>query len=96
MKKSAFEKDDMKELTDKRVRELLEANPADIDTDTFRNMLDQAKIGMVYIRDREMMKRIQQGQIIRVVSFISQDTEERKRYIEISMPQLVPQIEQKP
>jgi hypothetical protein len=89
------EKDDMKDLTDKRVRELLELNPSDVDTDTFRNMLDQAKIGMVYIRDREMMKRIQQGQIIRVVSFISQDMEERKKYVEITMPQFGSLLENK-
>lgn len=88
-------KDYMKELADKRVKELLEANPADIDSEIFRNMLDQAKVGMTYIRDREMMKRIEQGQIIRVVSFISQDNVERKRYMEISMPQLMPQLERK-
>lgn len=93
--KSHTEKDEMKDLTDKRVRELMIADPAAIDSDTFRNMLDQAKIGMTYIRDREMMKRIQQGQIIRVVSFISQNQEERAEYIKVSMPNLVPELEHK-
>ena len=87
-------KDYMKYLTDQRVRELLEANPEKIDSDTFRNMFDQAKVGMVNIRDREMMKRIEQGQMIRVVSFITHDEIERKRYIEATMPQITLQLKE--
>lgn len=86
------EKDYMKELADKRVKELLEVNPETVDQDTFQNMLNQAKVGMFYIRDREMMKRIEQGQIIRVVGFVTDDVVERKKYIEITMPKLIPQI----
>lgn len=81
-------KDYMKDLVDTRVKQLLEASPEKIDSDTFRNMLDQAKVGMVYIRDREMMKRIEQGQMIRVVSFITHDEGERRKYIQATMPQI--------
>ena len=80
----------MKDLMEKRVKELLEVEADKIDSETFKNQLDQAKLGMIYIRDREMMKRIEQGQMIRVVSFISGDLEERRKYIEISMPQMIP------
>ena len=42
---------------------------------------------------REMMKRISQGQYIRVFNLISGDKEELQRYVEISMPGVIPKIE---
>lgn len=96
MDKKAVE-DDVKKLMDKRVKELLECNPEKIKKEIFYMKLDQAKLGMVYIKDREIMKRISSGQMIRMISFISTDIDERKKYIEASMPEVsvIKQIEGK-
>ena len=41
---------------------------------------------MVFLRDREISKRIENGQYIRVIALISNDKDERKKYMEITMP----------
>ena len=96
MKKQTEEKEldkEIKEITDKKVLDFMKLNPDKIDQDTFNNLLQQTKVGMIFVRDREMMKRISQGQYIRVFNLISGDKEELQRYVEISMPGVIPKIE---
>lgn len=68
----------------------METDDSYFSADKFNIKLKQAKLGMEYIRDREIMKRIQQGQAIRIINFISTDNDERKRYIKASMPNMLP------
>lgn len=79
--------DEMRGLMDQRVRDILLCDPENMKKDIFYMRLDQAKLGMAYIRDREVMKRISAGQTLRVVNLIASNTEERQRYIKASMPE---------
>ncbi len=81
---------EIREITDKKVLEFMKLNPDKVELDSFRAKLEQAKLGMVFTRDREMMKRISQGQQIRVFNLISTDKAEMQRYIEVSMPEVIP------
>ncbi len=85
--------DEIQILTDQRVKEILECEPETTKKEFFYMKLNQAKLGMVYIRDREIMKRINSGQMIRVINFITSDEKERKAYIQASMPELTPMLE---
>jgi len=84
--------DKIKDLTDRRVAELLEEDVSakDFNKDTFDSKLAQAKLGMAYLRDREITERIHNGQVIRIIGFISTDVKEREEYVRLSMPQLLP------
>lgn len=78
----------IQKLMENRVMEFLESDPKTIDTEVFNKMMNQSKIGMAYVRDRELMKRINSGQVIRVINLITTDPSEKQRYIERSMPEL--------
>ncbi|GAH44184.1 unnamed protein product [marine sediment metagenome] len=99
MKEESANKIDVEvnEITNKRVLEFLKQNPENIDAETFRAKLEQAKLGMSFLRDREMMRRISQGQQIRVFNLITSTPDELKEYIKVSMPEVIPkeQIEKK-
>ena len=82
--------DDIRSLTDNKVRDILKCKPEDIDKNIFYMKLNQAKLGMVYIRDREIMKRVGNGQMIRVINFITSNEEEKASYIKATMPELMP------
>lgn len=84
---------DIQTLTDQCVKDMLNCKPESVKKEIFYMKLNQAKLGMVYIRDREIMKRINSGQMIRVIQFISSDAKERENYIKASIPELSPQIE---
>ena len=75
-------------LMENRIIEFLECDPKTIDTEVFNKMMAQSKIGMAYVRDREIMKRVNNGQIIRVINLITSDPRERQRYIMRSMPEI--------
>ncbi len=83
---------EVKEITNKKVLEFMKVNPEKVDLDTFRARLEQVKLGMVFVRDREMMKRISQAQYIRVFNLVANDKDELQRYVEISMPEVIPEI----
>lgn len=76
----------IKDLTDKRVLEFLSMTVNTKNVAQFHAKMDQAKLGLLAIREREVARRIQNGQSLRVISMISTDTEERREYIEVSMP----------
>lgn len=80
--------DEIRTLMDKKVREILLCEPEDMKRDIFYMKLDQAKLGMVYTRDREIMKRVNSGQMIRVVNLIATSPVEKKAYLEATMPEL--------
>ena len=84
---------EIRELTDKKVLEFMKENPEKVDLETFRAKLEQAKLGMIFVRDREIMKRISQGQHIRVFNLVSNDKDQLQRYVEISMPEIIPKLE---
>jgi hypothetical protein len=89
MKETKILTDDeaISQLTRERVRELLEADVDKIKPESFMARLNQAKIGMIYTRDREIMKRVNSGQMIRVITLISDNKEVRKDYITATMPE---------
>ena len=82
-------------LTKSKILELMEEKPQVENERVFYMKLKQAQLGMVYKRDREIMKRVSQGQVIRVVNLISANPQEREKYIRASMPEiaLLPNIE---
>jgi hypothetical protein len=78
----------VKTLTNKRVVDLLETDVSMVDRDVFQAKLDQAKLGMVFLRDRELMRRAQGGQTIRIMTLVYDNPEQRKAYIKASMPEI--------
>jgi hypothetical protein len=87
-KEKAEPEDEMRNLMDQRVKDILMCDPELIKKDIFYMKLDQAKLGMAYIRDREIMKRISSSQTLRVVNLISSNAVERQKYIKASMSEL--------
>jgi hypothetical protein len=87
---SVDDADDRKidELVKTRARELMELEPSEDNERIFYMKLKQAQFGSTYRRDREIMKRVMSGQVIRVVGMISNNPEERKKYIFASMPEI--------
>jgi len=78
----------IRDLTTKRVMDILELEPSQIAGDEFDIRLRQARLGMSFIKDREIMKRMVSGHNIRIISLIASDKDERKRYIEATMPEM--------
>jgi len=85
--------DEIKTLVDSRVRELLLCEPEAVKKEVFYMRLNQAKLGMTYVHDREVMKRINSGQMIRVINFITSNPKEREGYIRASMPEVHARLE---
>ncbi len=84
-------KEDIEKLTEQRILEALKFDRLETPEDerNFQAKLMQGKLGMTYTRDREIMKRIQNGQALRVITLVSSDSEERKEYIKASMPHML-------
>ena len=76
------------------IKGLLEMDPAeeDFNVETFDIKRRQALIAMQYKRDSEQSRRIEQGQIIRVIFGTIEDSKERQDYIKLSMPALLPAV----
>ena len=87
MKKNDINKQ-IKAMTEAVVLEVLKLNPKTTPDTIFDKKVQQAKIGMIFLRDREISDRIHNGQYIRVITLISDDKDERKRYMEITMPNI--------
>lgn len=75
-------------LTLEKVEGFMKRDASKIDKEEFGKCLDQAKLGMAFVRDREIMKRVSTGQTIRVINLVAVDSDERKKYIEASMPEI--------
>lgn len=86
---------ELRELALRRNIELGKFNVKELDRDDFMKKLLQAKQLGMFLRDREMSRRIESGQIIRIVTAIAEDSETRKQYIEVAMPQIAPMLERK-
>jgi len=82
----------LKDLAIKRNIELGEMDLKDMDRDEFTKELLRARQLGMFLRDREMSRRIESGQQIRIINLISTDTEQRKQYIEMTMPQAMGNI----
>lgn len=76
------------ELIDQKVYTILESEPDETNLKLFYARLNQAKLGMAYKRDRELMKRVSSGQVIRIIGLIAESPEEKKKYILASMPEV--------
>lgn len=89
--------DEIRTLMDEKVKSILLCEPEKMKKEIFYMKLNQAKLGMVYTRDRELMKRVNSGQMIRVVNLIATSPIEKKAYLTATMPELsvVDQIEGK-
>lgn len=75
-------------LTLEKVEAFMKQDASKIEKDDFHKCLDQAKLGMTFVRDREIMKRVSAGQTIRVINLVAIDSEERMKYIKASMPEM--------
>ena len=74
------------------VIDLIDSDFKKIDQQQFIMKSDATKLAMNHLRDIDLAKRISAGQNIRIFNIISEDKEQLKRYIEISMPQIIPQL----
>lgn len=85
-------KDDLaekvKKLTNDKVIEVLEMKVEKVDKDVFEAKLNQAKLGMVFLRDRELARRIASGHTIRIMTLVYDNPEEMKAYIKATMPEV--------
>lgn len=75
-------------LTLEKVEAFMRNDATKIEKEEFHKCLDQAKLGMTFVRDREIMKRVSAGQTIRVINLVAVDSEERMKYIKASMPEM--------
>lgn len=82
----------LKDLAITRNIELGEMDLKDMDRDEFTKELLRARQLGMFLRDRELSRRIESGQQIRIINLISTDTEQRKQYIEMTMPQVMKPI----
>ena len=82
--------DRIKKLVEEKIEAFMKCDPEEVEKDTFYMMATQVKIGATYDRDQAVMKRINAGQTIRVVTLIASNTEERKAYLEATriLPEL--------
>jgi len=87
-KDESIEDKEIQDLTTKLVKDLLKLKASKISGEEFDKLIRQANLGMRFVRDREMMKRISSSQFIRVITLVSSDMDERKKYIEASLPDI--------
>lgn len=80
--------DDMQGQVFDRMETILKMKVGQLDNDTLNAELATINTAGRLINNHRMMKRIEQGQMIRVVSFITNDEVERRKYIEATMPQI--------
>ena len=87
--------DKIGKLVEDKMYKFLSRDPNKVKKDIFYMEATQMKIGMNYERDKAVMKRINAGQMIRVVNLIATNPVEKKAYLEATMPELsvVDQIE---
>jgi len=92
MKKGEKESNEayIKRRTEELIIKMLDEKFETADKDTFDMKLQATRTAMVHLRDREMMKRIQQAQHLRVCTIVydKDNVEARKDYIETAMPQI--------
>lgn len=88
MAKEKTDEEVLRQLAISRNIELGRSDLKGLDKDEFMMSLLRAKQLGVFLRDREMSRRIESGQIIRIATVITNDVEERKQYIELAMPQV--------
>jgi len=88
MKKETEINQQIKEKTEKIILDVLNLDVEKTKSEIFDKKIQQAKIGMTFQRDREISARIESGQYIRVITLIANDKDERKRYMEITMPNI--------
>lgn len=81
--------DEMQKKAFERMSQLLNAKRGDIDGEELRNELLTLNLATKMVNNYQMMKRISQSHQIRVFSFITTNEEERKKYIELAMPQMI-------
>lgn len=77
---------ELDEIIEQKALEIMQEPIREDNLKTFYAKLNQAKFGMSWKRDREMMQRINTGQDIRVITLISKDPQQRQEYIEMTMP----------
>lgn len=77
-------------MVEDQVRQLFDTDLHSVDGEMWRMMTDRAKIGMQFVRDREINKRINQGASIRVINMVFKDEDSKRKYIRAAMPQLIP------
>ena len=80
--------DQVKKITQEKVLEFLHADASRRNDEEMMWLMNQAKVGMAFTRDREMTQRIQQGQVLRVINLVSTDKEEILDYIQMSVPEI--------
>jgi predicted aldo/keto reductase-like oxidoreductase len=71
---------------------LMSINTKNIDSinmEVFQKRMNYVKTASGYVQAREVMRRISQSQQIRVFTLVTENPEEMKKYIEVSMPQML-------
>lgn len=86
----------LRELAIRRNIDLGNMELKSMERDDFMKELLRAKQLGVFLRDREMSRRIESGQIIRIATVITDDKTERRQYMEVTMPQVFKGITKQP
>lgn len=87
MKNKKKENDVMQRLTDKKVLDLLQTDVHKVKPDIFSMLLQQARLGMLYQRDKDLSKRLKTSHAIRVITLVAQDTPQRREMIDYFAPE---------
>ena len=89
--------DKIEKLVEEKMYTFLSHDPSKVEKDIFYMEATQIKLGMNYQRDRAIMKRVNSGQMIRMITLVSSNPVEMKKYLEVSVPEFsaVKQIEGK-
>ncbi len=82
--------DDMQVKAFTRMQTILDSARGSIDSEELNDELKTINLAAKMVNNYQLMKRISQSHQIRVFTYITnKDPEQMKKYIEISMPQMI-------
>jgi len=84
------DKKEIQELGLNAIKEFFNVSPEGLDKDFLKVLHEKAKIGMQFEKEMGVGKRAIESTYLRVFNMITNDPEEKAKYIKKSMPQYTP------
>ena len=85
--------DDMQKKAFQRMTDILNSKRGTLESSELQDELATLNLATKMVSNYQVMKRISQSHQIRVFSFITTNEDERKKYIELAMPQMIAHTE---
>jgi len=81
--------DEMQKKAFQRMSDILNTKRGSLDSEELNDELKMLNLATKMVNNYQLMQRISQSHQIRVFSFISTSEEERKKYVELAMPNMI-------